>query len=385
MGDLPSQPPDGRSGRKPVVVGVLAAPGLASDIGEQLSPHLPTELARRFPEVSWQFEVVTEPLVGAVGFGVDVVQVARRRLLEQGWNFAICLTDLPLHVGRRPVTAYASATLGVGVVSVPALGAVAVEGRVREAVVRLLDGLLAESVTSRKRGADARRRRRRMRRRLRELASPVGHAEIEDDRTVRFVTTVGPGNLRLLIGMVRTNRPWRLVVGLSRTLVAAFGTAAFGLTSPGVWRIADGMGVPRQLTLLLGSVVVTCITLIVVHGLWEHSPSRQARDQVMLFNLATALTIALGVLTLYLALLAISTLCGVALIAPTVLGGELRHPVGVSDYLQLAWLVGALATIGSALGAAVENDVVVREAAYGYRPQDRSEEIRQHDTPSPDR
>jgi hypothetical protein len=48
----------------------------------------------RFPEVSWQFEVATEPLVGAAGFGVDVVQVARRRLLRKGWNLAICLTAL---------------------------------------------------------------------------------------------------------------------------------------------------------------------------------------------------------------------------------------------------------------------------------------------------
>jgi hypothetical protein len=38
--------------------------------------------------------------------------------------------------------------------------------------------------------------------------------------------------------------------------------------------------------------------------------------------------------------------------------------------------VSSLATIGSALGAAVENDVVVREAAYGYRPDERTENDR---------
>jgi hypothetical protein len=59
----------------------------------------------------------------------------------------------------------------------------------------------------------------------------------------------------------------------------------------------------------------------------------------------------------------------------------LHHQVGISDYLQLAWLVGALATVGSALGAAVENDVVAQEAAYGYRPQDRSED-HQDDAPT---
>ena len=39
----------------------------------------------------------------------------------------------------------------------------------------------------------------------------------------------------------------------------------------------------------------------------------------------------------------------------------------VSDlpqYLKLAWLVGGLATLGGALGAGLENEAVVRAAAY---------------------
>jgi uncharacterized membrane protein len=381
MGDLGSGSPDAPAGEAPIVVGLLAAPGLTQELAEELAAELPALLRKRFPEVEWQIAVQIEPLAGSVGFGVDLVQVARRRLLTEKWKLVVCLTDLPLHLGRRPVTAYASAALGVGLVSVPALGVVALEGRARRAVVRLIEGLLGESVAGRDRAGGDGGRTARMRRRLRELAFPVGRAYVQDDRTVRFVTAAGRGNLRLLAGMVRANRPWRLVVDLSRTIVAALGTSAFALASPGVWLLAGGMGWARQLVLFLGSVVATCVTLIIIHRLWERgpSPSREARERVVLFNLTTALTIAIGVLTLFVALLVINTASATVLIAPGVLEEQLHRDIGPDGYLQLAWLVSALATVGGALGAAVESDVVVREAAYGYRPDERTEDDRDDD------
>jgi hypothetical protein len=181
------------------------------------------------------------------------------------------------------------------------------------------------------------------------------------------------GNLRLLLGMVRANRPWGLVAGLSRALAAALGVDLFGLASPGVWHIADGMSWLRLVAICVVSLLATCISLVVGHGLWERSPAPHARERVVLFNLATVLTIALGVLTLYLALLAINVLAGALLLAPSVLRAELGHPVGVRDYVELAWLVTSVATLGGALGAALENHRAVRAAAYGRRLDERTE------------
>jgi hypothetical protein len=168
MGDPGSGSPDAPAGEAPIVVGLLAAPGLTQELAEELAAELPALLRKRFPEVEWQIAVQIEPLAGSVGFGVDLVQVARRRLLTEKWKLVICLTDLPLHLGRRPVTAYASAALGVGLVSVPALGVVALEGRARRAVVRLIEGLLGESVAGRDRAGGDGGHTARMRRRLRE-------------------------------------------------------------------------------------------------------------------------------------------------------------------------------------------------------------------------
>jgi len=40
----------------------------------------------------------------------------------------------------------------------------------------------------------------------------------------------------------------------------------------------------------------------------------------------------------------------------------------LSGFIALIWLVASLAMVGGALGAGLEADTTVREAAYGYRP-----------------
>jgi hypothetical protein len=287
-------------------------------------------------------------------------------MLAEGWDLAVCLTDLPLRIGRRPVIADASATHGVALICLPALGAVALRRRARDAVLRLVDGLVGEGADP----ADREERRHRVGRRLSELAAPARPVPADDDDVdVRFVAAVVRGNLRLLAGMVRANRPWRLIVRLSRALAAALAAVVFAVVTSDIWRLADRLGWVRLTVLALASLTAIVVFLIVVHGLWERPADERMREQVVLFNVATTLTLAFGVLSLYAALFVLSLAGAAMVVAPSVLSDAVGHGVGIGDYAGLAWMTTSLATVAGALGAGLESDDAVREAAYGYRPE----------------
>ncbi|MDG4751604.1 hypothetical protein O7630_11695 [Micromonospora sp. WMMD718] len=342
-----------------VVVGLVAGPGAPADLAGALADELGPELSRRHPGLAWRLPVLNDRLVQPPAADADIVAAARQRLLERGWDVAVCLTDLPLRVAHRPVVAHASPVHGVAVVSVPALGAVGVHRRARDTVLRLVDGLVGETTTS-----DAgQRSRQRVTRRLRELAEDTDDAGAP---VVRLTARLLTGNLRLLTGMVRANRPWRLAVGLSRALTAAVAAGVFALVTSDIWRLADAFGALRLTALAIVAVLAITVTLIAGGHLWERTEQPSQRRQIALFNLATTATVVIGVATLYAALFLLAAVLAAALVVPDLLAGTLEHPVHPVDYLELAWFTSSLATVGGALGAGLETDEAVREAAYTY-------------------
>jgi hypothetical protein len=63
---------------------------------------------------------------------------------------------------------------------------------------------------------------------------------------------------------------------------------------------------------------------------------------------------------------------------PQIYQGQVGHSASLRDYFELAWLISSLAMIGGALGAALESDEAVREAAY---TQHIAEEAASEETP----
>lgn len=71
---------------------------------------------------------------------------------------------------------------------------------------------------------------------------------------------------------------------------------------------------------------------------------------------------------LYLAIFIAMLATALLLVPVSLLGIVLGHPAGVADQIRLAWLAASIATLGGALGAALETRETVREAAYTYQP-----------------
>jgi len=354
-----------------IVLGIVGDPGAAFSLARELADtELHCELDQRLPGARWCIEVMEGRLVQPPATDAEIVKAARKILLDKGWDVVICLTDLPLHVEQRPVVAHANPVRNVAIVSVPALGARGARHRIRETIVRLLVRLIAGSRELH--GAKGhhhigRPSRRVTVQRVRELGSDTA------DEAFFYTARVLTGNLTLISGMVAANRPWRLSLRLSRALTGAVAAGVFGLVTADIWRLADAYGWPRLAGTALVSIVATVTTLIIGAELWEPMVTRAVRQQVILFNIVTTVTVLIGVTVMYGALYVLALAASFWFVVPRVWVGQVGHPASLRDYFELAWLISSLAMIGGALGAALESDEAVRAAAYTRHPDEEDE------------
>lgn len=344
-----------------VKLGLIVSPAIDQVAADELAADLGAALAERYPEVEWEPEVLTDPLAEPPVHLTELVSAARSLLLDADWDLAVAITELPLRLAHRTLLSHASRTHSVALVSLPALGVVRRRRRLYDAAADAVGTLVGDPEEGRATPASSAGLG--VRRRLTELAG-----DVDDDGGAAYVARVIGGNLRLLVGMVGANHPWRLVGRLWRAMLAAVAAVAFGMIQIEVWKIAGSLG-PLKLTIAgLASIAAASMTLIAGHGLWERAPAPRVREQVTLFNLATTATVVFGVTALYLSVFLVSLLGALLLIEPSLFSEALGRDTDVWDYVRLAWLSSALGTIGGALGATLETDEAVREAAYAHRP-----------------
>jgi hypothetical protein len=361
--------------RPEIVVGLVATP---PDYPARVVSRLTAELADRLAErvdadVRWTVREGWGEVAPRRDGGVEALldDLARRRG-DDRWDVAICLTDLPLHTERVPLVAHASARRRVAVVSLPALGLRQLRA-VRAVVPDLVSRLLTDTSDERVPAvgwAPAQLARR---------VAAVRRVIEGDDGELGYVASRLIGRMRLLTGMVRANRPGRALLGLSKLLVGAFGTAAFALTTNTIWQMGDALGGLRLTVIMLLGLTALVTWLIVAHDLWEKPGPETSAELARMFNVGTILTLTLATAVSYLVLFTGTALAAALLIDTSVLEQTLQRPVHATDYLTLAWIISSLATVGGAIGSGLEDEETVRAAAYGYHPdpagwQDESDE-----------
>lgn len=353
-----------------VTIGVVADPVAApADVGRQLARDLPGLLSTQLDEgCSWRVEVVNEQLPPSDDSHTELMQVGIDRMSRHGWDIAVCVTDQPLGSGREPIVGDVSKQRGVVVVSLPAFGAMLLRRRVRGVVAQLITDLRSSGTPEE--GTQQHRRRR-----LPWLARRFRRATPEQDGAdVRVLAS--RGRTRLLIGMVRDNRPWRLVLGLAGALAGAFAFSAFYLISTTLWQLASTMGPWRMVVTAIGSVVIMVGWLIAYHHLWEPMRNRPVfeRDQAALFNLSTTLTLFLGVGFMYAGLYVANLAVASVVLTPTVFGKYISG-TGFGDYALVVVVITAAATVAGAIGSGFQSENSIREAAFSYRERERRQAL----------
>src|ERR1700757_3105982 len=83
-----------------LVIGLLAAPGPASELTESLVGEIAERLAGQLPGVRWRVDCVSDRLVHPPTDLSELIAAGRRMLLERGWHPAVCGTDPPLQTAR---------------------------------------------------------------------------------------------------------------------------------------------------------------------------------------------------------------------------------------------------------------------------------------------
>ncbi|MFC7375081.1 hypothetical protein ACFQS2_10975 [Brachybacterium sp. GCM10030267] len=343
------------------ILGLCADPGVPERVAASIADDLTGQLFRK-TGLRWRVEVSEEALPLAPDGTIQLLEHAPRLLAEHGWESFVYLTDLPRYLDDHPVLLQVSTDARAALISLPPLGAVRVAPRIRELLITLVGA--ASSAASPDAPA---------------IEAAVSRVKVEqrpssDENDLMITMLTGRFRaVRMLAGMLRSNRPGRLLPAMTGSFTVAVASGAFGVFYGTLASVADPLS---SLRLLLVSVlVIGALTswLIVSNNLWNREPQQSDIWQTRLDNISTIITVGVSVVLMYLILFAVMLALSLALIDAGYLRGELMHPIGLGDYIDLAWLTASLGTLAGALGSNFDNEDAVRLATYSQRYHERRE------------
>lgn len=338
-------------------------------IATRLAAELPALLKEHVDDrVCWKVPVVSDPFIGSGDDEPKVLDIARDHMLDQQWDVAVSLTDVPVYRDECLIVADASVEHRVAAITLPVLGVIGLRRKARDAILRLVslfyrdepqpDTLIRDWPIN-------------LISPIRQVATPdEDMRDIRVDR--RFVCPKVHGYLRMLAGMVLANRPWQMIFCFRTAMIAAFATAVYPLILSSLWRLSDAFGPVRLWCMTALSIAAMVVWIILAYRLWEPGGSA-SRPLAGFFNAATALTVTSMAVFWYAALFVLIFAASWLFVPTAYMEAALRHPAGFHEHLDLAWMTTSLAVTIGALGSGVENRDAVRHATYTHRQRRRNE------------
>ncbi|MGW1770286.1 hypothetical protein [Streptomyces sp. NPDC002104] len=354
------------------VVALLADPDAPTDIAQRMARILPDRLAEKVGQGSrFDVKVVSEPFTSGTEDPPTLMRRIMNRASAEDWDIVVALTDLPLHSHGRKIVVDLSHEHGLALLSLPSLGGLRLQTRARRAVEEAVLGLAGPRAN----GAEGLAVSQPLLGSFAGRLAPIrpGRVGAEETADLRYVVSGPRGYLRVLVGMVRANRPWRLVSGLSKALAAALATGAIATLDSTTWSLSGALSTPRLVIAMVGSVGLMIGWLIVDGELWHRSTegSPEARQKARLYNTSTVLTIGIGALVCYVGLMAVNLVWALFILNDRVFASMTGTPLHVTEYVTLSWFVASVATVAGALGSGLESDEAIRAAAYSTREKER--------------
>ncbi|GGD20846.1 hypothetical protein [Pontibacillus salipaludis] len=355
-----------------IAVGLVPAPELPEKMAKRLAEILPELLVDQIDaSLEWEIDVIIDPLTGAAETADEIIEETEIRKQKNKWDYAICLTDLPIYENGNIVLADINKSRGVSQISLPAFGSVPMKKRLQEVVLETISELHYYHYNT---SQEHQRKKK-----LPKLFSPIRKIVPEDEEdSLRYIVIPKiNGRLRVLMGMVYANRPWTIFPSFKSVVAVAFATGTYGLIFPTLWQLSAAFQSIRFIGLMLTALSSMIIWIILAHNLWEKPSHRSKYNLRRVYNLVTVITLSLAVLLYYTMLLILFFLAVRVFVPAELFAAEagLEGKAGMIDYIKLSWLATSVATLAGAIGAGLENDELVRNITYGYRQKRRYKEI----------
>ncbi|OFT88850.1 hypothetical protein HMPREF3098_07300 [Corynebacterium sp. HMSC28B08] len=313
-----------------------------------------TEAATVSAPVRIDLRVGTLPMDSAGN--VRLAHSASGIMNDRGWDRMVYVTDLPLTT-RRPVISQSVENGRATMLCLPAFGLLRARDALRQELTRLVKGLPA--------GAGV---------------PETQVADIEGGDSSAQTTRVLEGRgrvLRLWLGMIRCNRPDKLIRVLSGCLATGVATGAFSIFYGSVWAMSSLIAVWRLSLITFVAIAALTFWLIFHNGLWNKWRGKDmdslTRWRSRIDNLATVGTVGLAAAGIYVLIFLTLLLFAATVVPIPYFAQQISSKVSILDYLTLAWFTASLGTMAGALGSGFDSDDAIREATYNRREHRRRE------------